>query len=329
MSIRSRAKTLFAIVPFLATVALGQTPTIPAGPWKDMYNKKDLTGWASVGNPPWTIAGGVLQTKGGATKTYLLWNEPLKDMELEIKYRLSTTNANSGIQVRSQCADKTKTLPTCGGTYQVCGVQLDVAQSYSGRLFEECVGFLQFDGQNIDNCRRTLAVGQWTTTHARFNGAKVSVWLNGTHCLDYTLTNAEHLNGSIFALQSHAPFDLVEWESVKVRKLNVRGCTNPKATNYNAEATLDDGSCSIPSALAAAPKPLRTLQVIDTPEGPAAVLSLPDPATVRLLDVWGKTLATTRIQTPGTHPIRLPGRGIFFIEVDAASQRTLHRVHRL
>lgn len=328
-------KTLFAKAALAALLGAGlasaQAPKIPTGPWKDIFNKKDLTGWASVGNPPWSItAGGVLQTKGSSTKSYLIWNEPLKDLELEVKYRLSTTNANSGIQVRSQCADKTKTLPSCGGTYQVCGVQLDVAQSYSGRLFEECVGFLQFDGQNIDNCRRTLAVGQWMTTAARFDGAKVSVWLNGTHCLDYTLTNTEHLNGSIFALQSHPPFDLIEWEHVKIRKLNIRGCTNNKASNYNPEATIDDGSCQVPNGVMQSREAARPRV---RAEGAKVAYAIPEGGawTVSLVDVNGAVAA----RKAGTGKVadgrlELPGRGIWFVEIRALEGRaglTRHRIH--
>lgn len=323
----SQAAAAVVLLALSAGAVRAQAPVIPKGPWKDVFNKQNLTGWSSVGSPPWTIVGGVLQTKGGATKTYLIYNEPLKDMELEIKYKLSTTNANSGIQVRSHCTDKTKTLPTCGGTYQVCGVQLDVAMSYSGRLFEECVGFLQFDGQNIDNCRRSLAVGSWMTTTARFDGAKVSLWMNGTHCLDYTLTNAEHLGGSVFALQSHPPFDLIEWESVKIRKLNVRGCTNAKATNYNPEATIDDGTCQVPNALAGMsrePGPWARVS------GARVAYGIPGsgPWSLRLVDVAG---AVTHAEA-GAGPVaegRLaaPGRGIYFLEIRSAGALTRRRIH--
>lgn len=307
--------------------ASAQAAKIPTGPWKDLFNGKNLDGWASIGNPPWAITNGILQTKGGSTKTYLIWNEPLKDVELQVKYKLSTNNANSGIQVRSHCTDKTKSLPSCGGTHQVCGVQLDVAQSYSGRLFEECVGFLQFDGQNIDNCRRSLAIGQWMTTTARFDGAKVSLWLNDVHCLDYTLTNAEHLSGSIFALQSHPPFDLIEWESVKIRKLNVKGCTNPKATNFNPEATNDDGSCLIPSALAAAD--IGKARMV-TLHGSAVDYSIPEGGryTARLLDVNGVVAGEAAGLAP-VHDARLmmPRAGIYFLEIEASGIGSRHRLH--
>jgi hypothetical protein len=310
-----------------AAYALPQTPAIPTGPWKDLFNKKDLTGWSQQGNPPWSVVNGVLQTKGGSTKTYLIWPEPIKDLELEITYKLSTTNANSGIQVRSHCSDKTKTLPNCGGSYVVCGPQLDVAQSYSGRLFEECAAFLQFDGQNIDNCRRTLKVGEWTTTTARLEGAKISLWLNGTFCLDYTFTNAEHLDGNIFAIQSHPPFDLIEWQSIKIRKLNVSGCTNPKATNYNAEATKDDGSCKMPTGLTSMER--KEWKGSVAMSGSTVTYDIPEAGEyrVRLLDVNGAVAG----RAAGNGPVvagelRLDRPGIYFLEVDAAGAHTRHRI---
>jgi hypothetical protein len=323
---RSLSHPLALVIVLAASAAAQGSPKIPSGPWKDIFNGRNLEGWASVGNPPWSISNGILQTKGGATKTYLIWNEPLKDLELEVKYRLSTGNANSGIQVRSNCADKSKTPPSCGGTHQVCGVQLDVAMSYSGRLFEECVGFLQFDGQGIDDCRRTLAVGQWMTTTARFDGAKVSVWLNGTHCLDYTLTNAEHLNGSIFALQSHPPFDLIEWEKVRIRKLNVPGCTDPKATNHDPEATLDDGSCVLPVGLARSmERRAPGARVVRS----GVEYSVPGrgPYRLRLLDVEGAVVAEAAGLGPAeSGRLELPGPGIYFLESESAGFRSRSRL---
>ena len=316
------AAALFAIL--MAVEGFSQ-PAIPAGPWKDLFNEKDFTGWKQQGNPPWTIAGGIISAKGGSTKTFLIWPEAVKDYEVEVKYKLSTTNANGGIQVRSRCLDKTKTLPDCGGTYQICGPQLDVAQSYSGRLFEECAAFLQFDGQNIDNCRRTLKVGDWTTSTARIDGAKISLWLNGTHCLDYTFTNAEHLENGIFALQSHPPYDLIEYDYIKMRKLNVLGCTNPKATNYNPEATKDDGKCIIPSGLmsreTAAPKIAVTASTVSWS------LSSAGEYRVRLVDVNGAVAARASGNGPvASASFRLDRPGIYFLEIESAGQHSRHRV---
>ena len=214
---KKRINVLMGVL-FSATVVCAQISTMPKGPWKQLFGKDMLkpgSGWSFSGFPPWSMEGdSILNAKGGTVKTFMVWNEPIKDMEFEITYKLSSTAANGGFQIRSVCSDKSKTAPTCGGTYSICGVQLDVANDYSGRLFEECFAFLAFSGQNIDNCRRTLKVGEWMTTTSIIKGNQSSVWLNGVWCLDYTLTKVDNLQGTIFALQSHPPFDLIQYKSI-------------------------------------------------------------------------------------------------------------------
>ena len=320
------------LTTLLALPALAQNPAIPAGPWKELFNKKDFTGWNQQGNPPWSIANGIISAKGGSTKTFLIWPEAIKDAEIEVKYKLSTTNANSGIQVRSHCLDKTKSLPTCGGTYQVCGPQLDVADAYSGRLFEECAAFLQFDGQNIDNCRRTLKVGEWTTATTRMDGPKIQVWLNGVYCLEYNFTNAEHLGAGIFAIQSHPPFDLIEWDYIRMRKLNVLGCTNPKATNYNPEATKDDGSCTVTTLTGGMSREPDTWQGNVSVSGSKVSFAIPSAGAyrVRLLDVNGAVAGRASGNGPVAEgSLKLDRPGIYFLEIDAGGMHTRQRIDHL
>jgi hypothetical protein len=176
-------------------------------------------------------------------------------------------------------------------------------------------------GPDIDNCRKGLKTGEWITTTARVDGAKISVWLNGAFCLDYAFTNPEHLSGNIFALQSHPPYDLVEWDYVKVRKLNVQGCTNPKASNFDPEASKDDGSCIAPVAIASgASVPALAASV----RGNAVFFDIPWPGkfTAFLTDAEGKPGG----RTEGTGPLRnlhmtIPGSGIRFLDVAAAGKR--------
>jgi hypothetical protein len=291
-----------------------------------LFNKHDFTGWSQAGNPPWSVSNGLIRTQGGSGKTFLIWNEPLKDFELQVRYRLSTAEANSGIMIRSRCMDKTKALPTCGGTYALCGPQMDVALPYSGTLYEECVAPLKQTGPDIDNCRKGLKTGEWITTTARVDGANISVWLNGIFCLDYAFTNPDHLAGNIFALQSHPPYDLIEWDYVKVRKLNVPGCTNPKAPNFDPEASKDDGSCILPVALASGVSPSRPTASV---RGNAVAFDIPWPGrfTAILEDVNGKAVG----RQEGTGPLRnlhmsLPGPGIHFLDVTSGGRRQRIRV---
>lgn len=321
------------LLPLLgASLALSQAaPVIPSGPWTDIYNGKDFTGWSYAGNPPWSITGGILTAKGGTIKTMMIWNEPLKDVEVEVTYRLSTASANGGIQVRSQCKERTDAFPKCGN-YQVCGLQLDVAMNYSGKLFEECTGFLVNSGQHVDDCRRSLKVGDWMTTTARFNGSSFSLWLNGAHCLDYTFTKVEHLQGTIFALQSHPPYDPIDYKSVRIRKLNVAavaGCTNPSASNYNPQATQDDGSCKLTSLIGSR----DIAQSARVYRNGAAVrfdIPTPDRYSVRLVDAFGIVLREESGMGPRVaREFALPSRGIYFLEMETRGSLARHRIINL
>ena len=142
-----------------ATLAFSQAnPPIPVGPWTDYFNGRNFDGWVYDATPPvpWTITNGILSAKGkgGTEKTMLIWKEPMKDYEVEVVYKLSSQGANGGIQVRSQCLNPNDKFPNCG-QYQVCGVQLDVAMDYSGKLFEECLGFFTPKVDHIADCRNS------------------------------------------------------------------------------------------------------------------------------------------------------------------------------
>lgn len=302
---KSRAGSAAAIAILFSVTGVFPQPgsTIPVGPWTDIFNKQDLTGWHHAGNPPWSLSDGILSAQGGSIKTMLIWHQPLKDVEVEVSYRLSTAAANSGIQVRSQCKERTDAFPKCGN-YQVCGLQLDVAMNHSGKLFEECVGFLVNSGQNVDDCRRTLKVGEWMTTTARFKGPDVSLWLNGVHCLDYRLTKIDHLTGSIFALQSHPPFDRIDYRSVRIRNLETPSVSAPPAAAPAAGRSL---------AVAAAMARVR--------------LESAGPWRARLRDARG-TLLREAFGAAGSQEVSmpLPGRGLFSLEVTAHGQTSRHRI---
>ncbi len=319
------------LLHLVAPVLRAAPPPIPNGPWIDAYNGKDFTGWSLEGNPQWSITNGVIQCKGQGIydKSHMIWNEPMVDFELEATYKLSSDGANSGIQVRSNCLDKTKTPPTCGNTYQVCGPQLDVAKDYSGRLFGECNSFLQFDGQDIDDCRRTLHVGEWTTATSRIHGDSVSVWLNKVHCLDYKFTDPAFLSGTIFSIQTHPPHDLIEWQSIKIHKLGgpeVLGCTNSKASNYNPKATKDNGTCTVTSITNGMQVKMMPSITVSESKVNYSVMQ-PGKFSLRLIGADGIVLSQfEKIGPVMNSTLALPTHGIYFLELNVNGIRSQQKI---
>jgi hypothetical protein len=315
---------------FSASIICAQKSPIPKGPWKQLFGKDMLkpgSGWSFSGFPPWSMEGdSILNAKGGTVKTFMVWNEPIKNMDFEITYKLSSSAANGGFQIRSVCSDKSKTAPTCGGTYSICGLQLDVAEAYSGQLFEECFSFLANTGQNIDNCRKTLKVGQWMTTTAIINENQASIWLNGVWCLDYTLTKVDNLQGTIFALQSHGPFDLIQYKSIKIRRPGIKGCMTLTDPKYNPEASIDSG-CT-PSGMRTKVAALEKKPFLKVNHG-ELYYSLPGSGmyTIRLVDVFGAVAKQfTGAGSVDNAKLPLPSSGIFFFELEYQGTISRHRV---
>ena len=117
-------KKLFAVLFFTSSILVrfssAQISEIPNGPWTELFNGENLDEWELQGDPPWHVEDGLIKLSGGQNKTYLIWPEPLHNLELQIRYRMSSSGANSGIQVRSVCSDRSQGLPNCEGTYLLC-----------------------------------------------------------------------------------------------------------------------------------------------------------------------------------------------------------------
>ena len=69
------------------------------GPWKQLFNGKDLTGWQHVGPGSFTVENGLLRTHGGMG---LLWYTPEKlgNCVLRVVFRGNGPRANSGVFIR-------------------------------------------------------------------------------------------------------------------------------------------------------------------------------------------------------------------------------------
>src|SRR5260221_1489475 len=102
---------------------------------KDFFNGKDLTGWEGI-EKYWTVKDAAIIGSTGEGKithnTFLCSKKRYKDFELSFQVRLKDGQGHSGVQIRSEIADKEKF--TCKGP------QADIALGYWGSLYGELFG---------------------------------------------------------------------------------------------------------------------------------------------------------------------------------------------
>src|SRR6185369_7157007 len=187
--------------------------------WTVRYANTDTAEIYGNGTPP------------TSAHTFLLYKTLLLDFEVEATQRLPGTTTNSGIQMRSVCANPGDAFP-CGATYTVYGPQADVGATHNGELYNEQVGPLinvnttPATGSNyvssVTACRQTQkAYPQWNLTRARVQGNKITGYLNGTKCYEYTIgsSQTDWLKAGIFGLQYHGTGGTVEYRSIRLKLL--------------------------------------------------------------------------------------------------------------
>lgn len=189
--------------------------------WTVRYANTDTAEIYGNGTPP------------TSAHTFLLYKTMLLDFEVEAMQRLPGTTTNSGIQMRSVCASNADAFP-CGATYTVYGPQADVGATHNGELYNEQVGPLvnvntsPATGPNyvssVTACRQTQKpYPQWNVTRARVEGNKITGYLNGSKCYEYTIgaTQTSWLKAGIFGLQYHGTGGTVEFRSIRLKLINI------------------------------------------------------------------------------------------------------------
>jgi hypothetical protein len=197
---------------------------------KQLFNGKDLTGWA--GNPAlWSVKDGAIVGKTTAEtpakgNTFLIWKDgEVGDFTLTAKYRMTPGDekkyTNSGIQYRSKVVDE--------ANFVAAGYQADFeyGDQYSGILYEEKGrGILAQRGQKVtitqsaDPKKPTITVtgetGKSAEIQAAINkdgwneykiiakGNHLQHYINGKLTVDVTDETAEGAKKGILAFQVHA-----------------------------------------------------------------------------------------------------------------------------
>ncbi len=164
----------------------------------DLFNGRDLSGWAVHGFGRWTVDDGVLTVRRGIG--YLATRcETFDDFILTCRVRVSR-KGNSGIFFRAD-------HPGFGFRPWPVGYEAQVDHHDSGN----CTGSL-YDRQLAS--KLLTEDGEWFEMTVSAIGSTIQIQVNGETVVD--CTNTDYRRGFI-ALQAHGPTDRVDFRDIRIR----------------------------------------------------------------------------------------------------------------
>jgi hypothetical protein len=166
---------VFAFVCALVAWAAGAAPgqDDKGGAFLD----KDLSGWEGL-KQYWSYKDGALvgsTPEGLKHNTFLCSKKKYKDFELKFQVRLKDGKGNSGVQIRSEIADKEK--------FTVRGPQCDIGAQYWGSLYGELFGGMM-KASDAELVKKVLKKDDFNDYHIRCVGKHVTIKLNGQTTVD-------------------------------------------------------------------------------------------------------------------------------------------------
>jgi hypothetical protein len=144
---------------------------------KEFFNGKDLTGWEGL-MKYWSVKDGAIvgyTPEDPKHNTFLCSKKKYKDFELHFKVRLKDGIGNSGVQIRSEIADKEK--------FTVKGPQADMGQQYWGSLYGELFGGMMKQSPP-ELVKKVLKEKDFNDYYIKCVGKHVTIKLNGETTVD-------------------------------------------------------------------------------------------------------------------------------------------------
>lgn len=156
------------------------------------------------------IVGGSLD-KPVPHNDFLCTKEAFGDFELRLRVKLSSPDANAGIQIRSQ------RVP---GDHEVSGYQADMGQNYWGCLYDESRRNTILVNADQDKVKQVIDLADWNTYVIRCEGKRIQLWLNGYQTADYTETEENIPLSGVIGLQIHGgPPSQAWYKDIVLRKI--------------------------------------------------------------------------------------------------------------
>ena len=186
-----------------------------AGDGQDtFFNRKNLDGWE--GNTElWSVQDGAIVGNTGPngikSNTFLISKKKYKDFEMVFEVRLKDGKGNSGVQIRSEIADRKH--------FAVKGPQCDIGDDYWGSLYGELFGGMMKQAPK-DVVRKVLKKDDFNDYAIKCAGKHVTIKLNGETTVDDDFEKMP--DEGIIAWQMHAGYPAMEvtFKNIKFKDLS-------------------------------------------------------------------------------------------------------------
>jgi hypothetical protein len=228
----------FALLTLLSVVPVWLHADEP----RQLFNGRDLDGWAHVGKGRVYVEDGLMKTEGGMG---LLWytREPFGDCVITVVYRTTTLDDNSGVFIRIP------EPPTDPWQAVHTGHEIQILENfpahYTRSEHQQAHGEKWHTTGAIYSLSPALAApqfppGEWNTLEIELRGARTIVRLNGVLVNDYTdgqpVPPRQHdyepirgprPNAGYIGIQNHHPPQTVHFREISVRPLPGRTTSDP------------------------------------------------------------------------------------------------------
>ena len=226
------AVAVAALGPFFTPARALPAPAPEGDGWVSLFNGKDLDGWVRRGGKAkYRAEGGeIVGTSVPNTgNSFLCTKRDYADFILELEFKVDP-DLNSGVQIRSECFDRPKTVELGGKKYKIAagrvhGYQVEIdpdvkrGRLWTGGIYDEGRRGWLYDLKNNEPARKAFKPGEWNKLRVECQGDHIRTWLNGVPAAD--LRDSAERSGFI-ALQVHGVGKKTEPLEVRFRNLRIK-----------------------------------------------------------------------------------------------------------